>query len=86
MAACAAPLFAFIAELFPTRVRYASVSIGYNLSVMIFGGTAPFIATFLIDQTGSRLAPSAYLIAAALAALLVLALAPAGVGSRRALR
>ena len=86
VAACAAPLFAFMAELFPTRVRYASVSIGYNLSVMIFGGTAPFIATFLIDQTGSRLAPSAYLIAAALAASIVLALAPVGVGSRRALR
>jgi MHS family proline/betaine transporter-like MFS transporter len=86
VAACAAPLFAFMAELFPTRVRYASVSIGYNLSVMVFGGTAPFIATFLIDQTGSRLAPSAYLIAAAAGALIVLALAPTREGSRRALQ
>ena len=78
IAACAAPLFAFMAELFPTRVRLSSVSIGYNLSVMTFGGTAPFIATFLIDQTGSHVAPSFYLVAAAAGTLIALALAPEG--------
>jgi MHS family proline/betaine transporter-like MFS transporter len=70
IAACAAPLFAFMAELFPTRVRYSSVSIGYNFSVMTFGGTAPFIATYLISQTGSNIAPSFYLIAAAAGTIL----------------
>ena len=34
----AAPLFAYMAEMFPTRLRTSSVSIGYNASVMIFGG------------------------------------------------
>jgi len=49
IAGAAAPLFAYMAEMFPTRLRTRSVSIGYNASVMIFGGTAPFISTFLID-------------------------------------
>jgi MFS transporter, MHS family, proline/betaine transporter len=86
IAACAAPLFAFMAELFPTRVRYSSVSIGYNLSVMTFGGTAPFIATFLIDRTGSYIAPSFYLLAAAAGTVLALAVAPTGERIRQALR
>ena len=86
IAACAAPLFAFMAELFPTRLRLSSVSIGYNLSVMAFGGTAPFIATFLIDQTGSHVAPSFYLIAAAAGTLLALILAPAGERGGKPLR
>jgi MHS family proline/betaine transporter-like MFS transporter len=75
IAAGAAPLFAFMAEMFPTRVRTSSVSIGYNASVMIFGGTAPFIATFLIDRTGSDVAPSFYLVAAAAGTALTLSLA-----------
>ncbi len=36
---------AFYAEIFPTRVRYTALSIGYNIAVAIFGGFAPFIAT-----------------------------------------
>ena len=75
IAAGAAPLFAFMAEMFPTRLRTSSVSIGYNASVMIFGGTAPFIATFLIDWTGSDVAPSFYLVAAAAGTALTLWLA-----------
>ena len=71
----AAPLFAYMAEMFPTRLRTSSVSIGYNASVMIFGGTAPFISTFLIDRTGSNVAPSFYLVAAAAGAVLTLFLA-----------
>lgn len=76
IAAGAAPLFAFMAEMFPTRVRASSVSIGYNFSVMTFGGTAPFIATFLIGRTGSSIASAFYLVAAAAATALTLALAP----------
>src|SRR3974390_286358 len=52
-------------EIFPTRVRYTALSIGYNIAVAVFGGFAPFIATWLISVTGSNLAPSYYLIAAA---------------------
>jgi hypothetical protein len=38
----------------------------YNISVPIFGGFAPFVASWLIELTGSKLAPSFYLIATAL--------------------
>jgi MHS family proline/betaine transporter-like MFS transporter len=56
---------AFYAEIFPTRVRYTALSIGYNIAVAIFGGFAPFIATWLVGATGSPYAPAVYLIAAA---------------------
>ncbi|MCW5262198.1 MFS transporter [Verminephrobacter eiseniae] len=72
IAAGAAPLFAYMAEMFPTTVRASSISIGYNASVMLFGGTAPFIATYLIQSTGSQVAPSFYLVAAAACATLTL--------------
>ncbi|BAT59473.1 proline/betaine transporter [Variibacter gotjawalensis] len=72
----AAPLFSYMAEMFPTAVRSSSISIGYNASVMIFGGTAPFIATYLISATGNPVSPSFYLVAAAACAALTLLVAP----------
>jgi MHS family proline/betaine transporter-like MFS transporter len=63
---------AAIAEIFPTRVRTTWMSAGYSLSVAMFGGFAPFIATWLIDRTDNPLAPSWYLIAAAVASALVI--------------
>jgi MHS family proline/betaine transporter-like MFS transporter len=62
---------AVYSEILPTRVRYTALSIGYNIAVAIFGGFAPFIATWLIGVTGSNLAPSFYLIAAATITFLV---------------
>jgi MHS family proline/betaine transporter-like MFS transporter len=56
---------AMYAEIFPTRVRYTALSIGYNVAVAIFGGFAPFIATYLVRETGSSYAPAAYVIVAA---------------------
>jgi MHS family proline/betaine transporter-like MFS transporter len=58
---------AAIAEIFPTRLRSGWMSTGYSLSVALFGGFAPYLATWLIAVTGSPLAPSLYLMAAALA-------------------
>jgi MHS family proline/betaine transporter-like MFS transporter len=63
---------AAIAEIFPTRVRSTWMSIGYSLAVSIFGGFAPFIATWLIARTGDALSPSYYLMAAAAVTLLVI--------------
>ena len=63
---------AFYAEIFPTRVRCTALSIGYNLAVAIFGGFAPFIATFLFRATGDTHAPAAYVIIAALVTLAIL--------------
>jgi MHS family proline/betaine transporter-like MFS transporter len=60
------------AELFATRVRSSGYSIGYNLSVAVFGGTAPYVATWLVDRTGNDIAPAYYVIAAAVATLITL--------------
>ena len=58
-----------LVEIFPTAVRYSGASIGYNLAYMIFGGTAPLLATWLVDRTGSHIAPAFYLVAVAVAVL-----------------
>jgi MHS family proline/betaine transporter-like MFS transporter len=58
------------AELFATRVRSSGYSIGYNISVAVFGGTAPYVATWLVARTGNDLAPAYYVIAAAIITLL----------------
>ncbi len=54
---------AALSELFPTHSRTTLMSIGYSLSVAIFGGFAPFIATWLIKVTDSPISPTYYLIA-----------------------
>ena len=58
------------AELFATRVRSSGYSIGYNVSVALFGGTAPYVATWLVARTGNDLAPAYYVIVAALVTLM----------------
>jgi MFS transporter, MHS family, proline/betaine transporter len=63
---------AFYAEIFPTKVRYTALSIPYNIAVAIFGGFAPFIATFLIELSGSKQAPAGYVIVAAIVTLVIL--------------
>ena len=61
---------AALVEMFPTNVRYSALGVSYNIAVAAFGGTAPFIATYLISSTGSNLAPGIYLIVAALITLI----------------
>jgi MHS family proline/betaine transporter-like MFS transporter len=63
---------AFYAEIFPTRVRYTALSIPYNIAVAVFGGFAPFIATFLIKVADNSRAPAAYVITAAVVTLVIL--------------
>ena len=56
-------------ELFATRVRYSGFSIGYNICVAGFGGTTPYVVTWLTAQSGNSLAPAWYLILAAVISL-----------------
>ncbi|HET8604789.1 MAG TPA: MFS transporter [Marmoricola sp.] len=63
----------FLAELFPTHVRYTGFAVSFNVANALFGGTAPFVATLLIKLTGSNLAPAWYLVAAALVSLAAVA-------------
>jgi MHS family proline/betaine transporter-like MFS transporter len=64
---------AAIAEIFPTHLRSTWMSSGYALAVAIFGGFAPFIATWLIQLTGSPVSPTyLYLLPSAIISLLVI--------------
>jgi len=63
---------AAIAEIFPTKARSTWMSTGYSAGVAIFGGFAPFIATWLIARTGNPISPSYYVIAAAVASMAVI--------------
>lgn len=48
-------------ELFPVDVRYTASAIPFQVSSVIFGGTAALVSTWLVDATGSKLAPAVYL-------------------------
>jgi metabolite-proton symporter len=52
-AAMYGPQAAFIAELFPTHVRYSGASIAYQVTSIFAGSLAPIIALALLRRTGS---------------------------------
>ncbi|MFI0822020.1 MFS transporter [Streptomyces sp. NPDC021098] len=54
----AAVVHTMLAEMFPTTVRYSAYSIGFSVSTIIFGGSAPLVMTELINSTGSNLIPA----------------------------
>ncbi|WP_432246087.1 MFS transporter (plasmid) [Arthrobacter sp. G.S.26] len=55
------------AEFFKTATRSSGYAIGYNLSAVVFGGFTPYLATWLIEATGTKLAPVYYLSLTAIA-------------------
>src|SRR5215469_14758442 len=61
-----------ISEQFPVETRAVGVAFSYSISVSVFGGFAPFVATWLIAQTGDPLSPSFYLIVTALLSIVAL--------------
>jgi len=60
------PVPSTMAEMFPPRTRFSSMSIGYNGSLAVFGGTAPMVAGLITRVSGSPLGPAYYLIVLAL--------------------
>lgn len=56
-------------EMLKASVRYSGLALGNNITNMLLGGTAPFIATYLIDLTGNSLAPAGYFVFTALLTL-----------------
>ena len=61
---------AIMAEMFPTRMRYSGVSLGYQVTSIFAGSLAPIIATSLLAQYGSSV-PVAIYVAIACAITLV---------------
>ncbi|HSY87005.1 MAG TPA: MFS transporter [Verrucomicrobiae bacterium] len=66
-----------ICELFPRAVRCSAVSTAYNITLGVVGGTAPIVATWLIEKTNYPLAPGLYVaLAGVVSALATLSLRP----------
>ena len=64
LAAYNGPAVAATVELFPTKLRYTSVSIGFNVAVAVFGMTSPMISTYLISALKTPIAPCYVIIGA----------------------
>jgi metabolite-proton symporter len=60
----------FLTELMPAEVRATGFSLAYSLATALFGGFTPAICTYLIERTGNRAMPGAWLSLAAAASLL----------------
>jgi len=68
---------ALMTEMFPTRVRYTGLSISYNLSMAIFGGTTPIFCTWLVKiSDGNLWMPAYYLMFTAVVAIVTLFFIP----------
>ena len=60
-----------MADMFPARLRFSGMAIGYNLTLALVGGTAPLVATWLITITGRLTAPAWYLVVIAAGTFIV---------------
>ena len=45
------PIAAFLVEMFPTRIRYTSMSLPYHIGNGVFGGLVPFLSTLIIEYS-----------------------------------
>ncbi len=68
-----AALPALMSEMFPTKIRYTGLSVSYNISLALFGGTAPLIATWLIHISDNVWMPALYLVISTMVSLIALA-------------
>ena len=75
-AAMYGPQASFIAEMFPTAVRYTGASMGYQVAGILGGALAPIIATALLDRYDSSLFVSIYVVVVLAITVLCVLLAP----------
>ncbi|MFC7498405.1 MFS transporter [Enterovirga sp. GCM10030262] len=65
------PVAALLTELFPSRIRYSSMSIPYHVGTGYFGGFLPFISQTIIARTGDPFSGLWYTMAVVAMALVV---------------
>jgi len=65
------PIAAFLVELFPTKIRYTSMSLPYHIGNGWFGGMLPLLATAVVAWTGNIYAGLYYPIGVALMSVVV---------------
>ncbi|OEK69512.1 MFS transporter [Staphylococcus equorum] len=60
--------------MFYTHIRYRTLAVTFNVSVSLFGGTTPLIASALVAKTGDPLSPAYYLTAMSIVGIIVISL------------
>ncbi len=70
--AASALTVAALAGMCQPHLRCSTIALGYNVSMAVFGGTTPLIATYIANRTGGDFAPIYYLLFATLLSLPVL--------------
>jgi hypothetical protein len=65
------PIAAFLVEMFPTKIRYTSMSLPYHIGNGWFGGMLPLLATAVVATTGNIYAGLWYPIGVALMTLII---------------
>ncbi|MDN6301235.1 MAG: MHS family MFS transporter, partial [Micrococcaceae bacterium] len=68
------PQSALYAEMFPARVRYSGVSIGYALGAILGGAFAPLIAALLLEKTGHSWSIGIYVVVISIISLIAVSL------------
>jgi MFS family permease len=48
------PMAAFLVELFPTKIRYTSMSLPYHIGNGVFGGLVPFLGTLIVELSKTK--------------------------------
>lgn len=70
----ASSTYATMSELLPTRIRSTGIAVAYNIPVAVFGGSAPFISTWLIQYTGDISSPWYFYIGTGIVSLVALSI------------
>ncbi|MEY4051172.1 MAG: MFS transporter [Chitinophagia bacterium] len=52
------PIAAFLVEMFPTKIRYTSMSLPYHIGNGVFGGLVPFLGTLIVEFTKTSSNPT----------------------------
>lgn len=52
------PIAAFLVEMFPTKIRYTSMSLPYHIGNGVFGGLVPFLGTLIVEFTKTTAQPA----------------------------
>ena len=65
-----APQPAIMSEMFPTRMRYSGVSVGYQVTAIVAGSVAPMIAVALLQRFGTWVPIAIYLAAASVVTII----------------
>lgn len=68
------PLPSFMVDCFPVKNRYTAIGVSYNITLALFGGTAPMVCTWFIKETGDHASPALYLASLALISFICMSL------------